>query len=81
MAMMESREALPDIFNLPVYKVTKTIEERVGDQIHVLHGYQSFGQTIWTHMEVWDAADLIQTASRCTEVSLRPQRRLAAMDH
>lgn len=73
MGMMESPEITPDLFNLPVYRVTKTMEERVGDHIHVLHGYVSFGQTVWTHMEIWDATDLVQTAGRCTELSMRPK--------
>lgn len=72
-ALLETA-GLPDLSNVMVYRVTKTVEERVGDHVHVLHGYESFGQTIWTHLEIWDAKDMALTADRCTQLSLMPNR-------
>lgn len=71
MGMREVTATMPDLLNLPVYRVTKTMEERVGNLIHVLHGYESFGQTVWTHVEIWDPCDMMRTASRCAQLSLQ----------
>lgn len=81
MGMLEAPATMPDLFNVPVYRVTRTMEERVGDHIHVLHGYDSFGQTVWTHLEVWDVADMMQTAGRCTELSMRPKKQIVPVGH
>lgn len=72
---------LPSLSGIKVYRVTKTVEERVGDHVHVLHGYESFGQTIWTHLEIWDAKDMMLTAGRCSELSMRPSNQRGPRGH
>lgn len=71
MEASDTSSLMPDLLNVQVFRVTKTIEERIGDHIHVLHGYESFGQTIWTHLEIWDAQDIALTADRCTGLAMK----------
>jgi len=80
MGMLESAE-MPDLLNLPIYTTTTTREIRTGNKVHILHGCEVFGEVMWTHIEVWDPADLIQTANRCTEVSMRPKKQLVPAGH
>jgi hypothetical protein len=63
---------MPDTFGLPVYKITKTIEERVGNEVRILCGYEMFGQTVWSHIVIMDAGDLAESSSKCHNISTAP---------
>jgi hypothetical protein len=81
MGMMFSpaTEPIPDTFGLPVYKITKTIEERVGDEVRILCGYEMFGQTVWTHIVLMEAMDLAVSSNKCHQISTRTPRPLMRM--
>jgi hypothetical protein len=72
----EHKFANIDIFGLPVFKVTKTIEERIGDEIHILHGYEMFGQMCWTHIEIMLVEDLISASIRCRNIAMEATRQI-----
>lgn len=76
---MHSEAEKPDISGLPVYKSSRIFVERVDDEIHIIHGHVLFEQTIWTHVEIWNAADLIVEASACQQIALRPTKQLVRM--
>jgi hypothetical protein len=79
MGMMFAVEQMPDTYGLPVYKTTKTIEERVGDEVHILCGYEMFGQTIWTHIAIMTARDLAEASNKCHQIATRPARQMIRM--
>jgi hypothetical protein len=76
MMFATATEPIPDTFGLPVYKITKTIEERVGDEVRILCGHEMFGQTVWTHIVIMEATDLAASSSRCQQISMRPKQHL-----
>lgn len=61
-----------DTFGLPVYKVTKIARERVGDEMRILMGHEMFGQTVWTHVIIMSATDVMIESQKCQEVATRP---------
>jgi hypothetical protein len=65
-------QPMPDTFGLPVYKITKTIEERVGNEVRILCGYEMFGQTVWSHIVIMEAADLAESAGKCHSIATTP---------
>jgi hypothetical protein len=74
MMFQEADVAPIDTYGLPVYKITKTVEERVGDEIRILCGYEMFGQTTWTHINILSARDLAECAGRCHEIATLPRQ-------
>lgn len=70
-----------DTYGLPVYKTTKIIKERVGDEIHMLCGHDMFGHTIWTHIAIMSASDVITEARECQEIATRPSLQLVRAGH
>lgn len=72
-----TKPPMPDTFGLPVYKITKTIEERVGDEVRILCGYEMFGQTVWAYIAILSARDLADCAGRCHEIATTPERQFA----
>jgi hypothetical protein len=72
MRMQAATEPIPDTYGLPIYKVTKTIEERVGNEVRILCGYEMFGQTIWTHIVIMTPDDLAASADRCHQIATVP---------
>lgn len=71
MGMHELREPI-DTYGLPVYKVNKVVRERVGDEMRILMGYEMFGRTVWTHVLIMSASDVLIESQKCQEVALRP---------
>lgn len=61
--------AMPDTYGLPIYKITKVIKQRVGDDIHMLCGAEVFGQTQWLYIVTMSAADLIREASDALDLA------------
>lgn len=55
---MSDGSRFPDIFGLPVYRVSKTIKCRCGDELHILKGFEMFGQVHWSHVEIWKVSEL-----------------------
>lgn len=76
---MQADAERPDIYGLPVYRVTKLHTERIGDEIHIIHGHEMFGQTFWTHVEIWLASDMIVEAELCSQIAMRPTRQMVRM--
>lgn len=65
---MEIRDKLvstPDIFGLPIYRPTKFIKERVGDEVRLLCGVEAFGQISWTHVTILKPEDMQCIAQDC----------------
>lgn len=60
----------PDTYGLPVYRVTKIIKERCGDEIRFLCGSELFGQIQWTHICVMKAADVIVEARESEAIAI-----------
>lgn len=75
MGMRDATEQV-DIYGLPVYKITKIIKERIGDEVHMICGHEMFGQTIWTHVAIILASDLIVEADACQQIAMRPMLRM-----
>jgi hypothetical protein len=72
MMMAATEQPMPDTFGLPVYKITKTIEERVGNEVRILCGYEMFGQTVWSHIVIMDARDLAESSGKCHTIATAP---------
>ena len=79
--MLPEATEVPDLSGLPVYHVNVTMEERVGDEVRVLHGSMAFGQIVWSHVEVWPVGAIMQTADRCTQLSMRPKSQRGPVGH
>jgi hypothetical protein len=47
MGMRDDAVAMPDTYGLPVYRIDRTVKQRVGDEIQILCGSEMFGQTQW----------------------------------
>lgn len=60
---------MPDTYGLPIYKVTKVIKQKVGDDVHMLCGAEIFGQTQWLYIVTMSAADLLREASDAMDVA------------
>jgi hypothetical protein len=72
--LMRTEQPVVDTYGLPIYKVTKTIEERVGDEVRIVCGYEMFGQTVWTHIVIMTPDDLAESADRCQQIATLPER-------
>lgn len=77
--MSDAASCAPDTFGLPIYRTTKLFQERVGDEIHIIHGHEIFGQVVWTHIEIWKVSDLIIEADLCQQVAMRPTKQFVRM--
>lgn len=60
---------MPDIYSLPIYRVDKTVMQRVGDEIHILCGSVLFGQTQWSHISVIKIDAAIVESTKCRELA------------
>lgn len=60
---------MPDIYSLPIYRVDKTVMQRVGDEIHILCGHTLFGQMQWTHIEIIKIDAAIVESTKCRELA------------
>lgn len=56
--IMSDEAQFPDIFGLPIYRVSTSIKYRRGDELHILKGFETFGQIHWSHIEVWKISEL-----------------------
>lgn len=56
---------VPDVYGLPVFRTTKIVKERIGDEIRMLCGFEVFGQVHWTHISIMKAADLVVESTEC----------------
>lgn len=51
-------DCFPDIYGLPIFRVSRTIKQRHGDELHILKGFEVFGQVQWSHVEIWKISEL-----------------------
>lgn len=70
-----------DTFGLPVYKATKVMRERVGDEIRMLIGHEMFGRTVWTHILIMSAADVLIESKKGQEVAMGQTRQEIRLPH
>jgi hypothetical protein len=70
-----------DTYGLPVYKATKVMRERVGDEIRMLIGHEMFGRTVWTHILIMSAADVLIESQKCQEIATRPHNQEIRLPH
>ena len=61
---------MPDTYGLPVYRVTKIIKQRVGDELHMLCGAEMFGQTQWSHICTMKLTDVLVEAQECEQIAM-----------
>lgn len=80
MGMRELAEPI-DTYGLPVYKTTKIIKERVGDEIHMLCGHELFGRMVWTHIAIMAAADVLIESRECQELATRLSNNVVRLGH
>jgi hypothetical protein len=80
MGMRELAEPI-DTYGLPVYKTTKIIKERVGDEIHMLCGHEMFGRIMWTHIAIMSTTDVLTESRECQEIATRPFKHLLGVGH
>ena len=68
-AITEPIIEMPDVFGLPVHRVSVSIAKSVGDEVHIVKGENLFGTIHWTHVEIWKIADIIRAANTAYEIA------------
>jgi hypothetical protein len=66
------KDETPDLYGLPVYRVSRSIKQRVGDEIHLIKGYEMFGQMHWSHVEIWKVSELLASAAEINAETASP---------
>lgn len=77
MGRLEETEHI-DLTGLQVFKITKMKKERIGDEVRLICGHEILGQTIWTHIAIFSAADLASEANQCVQIAMRPKQLVSA---
>ncbi len=60
---------MPDMNGLPVLRVNASIAKCVGTEVHIVKGQNLFGETHWTHVEIWHVHDIIRAANSAYRIA------------